>query len=384
MIVQPEYVSLDTATLGRLTKDFWSEHKQRRSEARKFIDELTEMNVCIILSFTHLQELFRHERDEIVRDRFAFLARLPLIAWPRPYNKSWFTGAMTDIGAAELHSFVHDGVRGLASIRDQVRESFWETGVGSDLFVADNEVWEPFIEQCRESLEKDRYVVSFSRTDPSGVNGRTIGEIKQEILVAPTNLDQRARRLAGDLTKQVRSSGDKNVKDLDRHAIDFAIQTRDRVRSMLARGDDFTFQVCKQFGVPECLASDGMTIGELGELGTLTEKLKILGQNLRPPVDVDLLDVPPGSLPMLTFDRSLHQIQQSADRVAGSDLGDTSLACLSMYADATEVDKRTAEYLNRVQRNGSPISDLIGPVFKTTEPAMMLLRIREALEETGR
>ena len=87
---------------------------------------------------------------------------------------------------------------------------------------------------------------------------------------------------------------------------------------------------------------------------------------------------------MLTFDRSLHQIQQSADRVAGSDLGDTSLACLSMYADATEVDKRTAEYLNRVQRNGSPISDLIGPVFKTTEPAMMLLRIREALEETGR
>lgn len=379
MIVQPKYISLDTATLGRLAKDFWSEHEQSRIASRQFIDELTEMNVCIILSFTHLRELFRHERDEIVRDRFAFLARLPLIAWPRPYDKSWFTGAMTDIGAAELHSFVHDGVRGLAAIRDKVRECFWETGVGSDMFVADNEVWEPFIQQCRESLEKDRYVVSFSRTDPSGVNDRTLAEIKQEILVAPTDLDQRARRLAGDLAKQVRLSGDKNIKDVDQHAADFALQTRNRVRSMLDSGDDLTLQVCKRFGVPECLAKDSMTIGELGELGTLTEKLKVLGRNLRPPVEVNLLDVPPESLPMLTFDRTLHQIQQSAERVAGSDLGDASLACLSMYADATEVDKRTAEYLNRIRRSGSPISDLIGPVFKTTEPVMLLPRIRDAL-----
>lgn len=384
MLVTPKYVSLDTATLGRLAKDFWSGREQRRSEARHFIDELSELNVCIILSLTHLRELFRRECDQIVRDRFAFLARLPMIAWPRPYDRSWFTGAMTDIGAAELHSFVHDGVRGLAAIRDRVRENIWETGVGSDMFVADNEVWEPFIHQCRESLEKDRYVVSFSRTDPSGVNGRTIGEIKQEILVAPTDLDQCARRLAGDLAKQVRSSGDKNIKDVDQQALDFAIQTRNRVRAMLDRGEEFTSQVCEHFGVPECLANDDMTLGELGELGTLTEKLNVIGRNLRPPVEVNLLDVPPESLPMLTFDRALHQIQQSADRVAGSDLGDASLACLSMYADATEVDKRTAEYLNRVQRSGSPITHLIGPLFKTTEPSMLLPRIREALEESGR
>lgn len=384
MIVQPKYISLDSATLGRLAKDFWSEHDQKRREARQFIDEMSELNICIIFSLTHLRELFRHECDEIVRDRFTFLARLPLIAWPRPYNRSWFTGAMTDIGAAELHSFVYDGVRGLTSIRDRVRESLWETGVGDDMFVVDNEVWEPFIQQCRESLEKDRYIVSFSRNDPSGVNGRTIGEIKQELLVAPTDLDQRARRLASDLAKQVRSSGDKNIKDVDRQASEFAIQTRNRVRSMLDRGEDLTLQVCKLFGVPECLANDDMTLGKLGELGTLTEELKVLGRNLRPPVEVNLLDVPYESLPMLTFDRALHQIQQSADRVAGSDLGDASLASLSMYADATEVDKRTAEYLNRIRCSGSPISDLIGPVFKTTDPSMMLPRIREALEESAR
>ncbi len=383
MIIQPKFVSLDTATLGRLAKDFSSESEQKRTETWQFVEELTEMNVFIILSLTHLRELFRHERDEVVRNRFAFLARLPLIAWPRPYNKAWFIGAMTDIGAAELHAFVHDGARGLVSIRDQVRESLWETGVGSDMFVAENEVWEPFFEQCRQSLEKDRYVVSFSKTNPSSVNMRTIGEMKAEMLVAPTDLDQRVQRLADDLAKQVRSSGDKKLKEVDWLALAFATDTRNCVQAMLATREDLTDQVCKKFGVPESMVNDDMTIGELGELGTLTEKLKILARNLTPSVEVELTDVPPQSLPMLTFDRALHQLQQSADRVAGSDLGDASLACLSMYADAIEVDKRTAEYLNQISRSSSSISQLIGPFFKTTEPPQSLPRIREALRETA-
>lgn len=379
MIVQPKYVSLDTATLGRLARDFWSESPQSREDARQFIEKLTELNAYIILSFTHLQELFRHERDEVVRDRFAFLARLPMIAWPRPYNNAWFTGAMTDMGAAELHAFVHDGVRGLVSIRDRVRENLWETGVGSDMFVAENEVWEPFFDQCRLSTEKDRYVASFSRTNPSDVNERTIAQMKAEMHLAPMDLDQRVRRLAVDLANQVRSSGDEKLNNVDRHAFAFAEGTRNRVQAMLATGQDFTEQVCKKFGVPESMINNGMTVGELGELGILAEKLKTIGRSLSPSVEVDLTDVPPQSLPILTFDRALHRIQQSAARVAGSDLGDASLAYLSLYADATEVDKRTAEYLKRIGRSNSPIGQLIGPIFKTTDPAQLLLRIRTAL-----
>jgi len=71
------------------------------------------------------------------------------------------------------------------------------------------------------------------------------------------------------------------------------------------------------------LIRDDMTLGELGDLNTLNGKLQILARGIPLEIEVDLLNVPPGSLPSLTLEDGLRQFQRRAERVSGSDLGDS-------------------------------------------------------------
>ncbi len=134
MIVRPKYVSLDTATLGRLSLDSHSEDAQTRKAAKDFIESLAELSCSVVISLTHICELLRHNDDSIVHQRLKFLSQLPLIAWPRPHNQTWFVGSIADIAAKELTTHLTLNVRGLKSIRDAVLVDLWQTGTGEDIF----------------------------------------------------------------------------------------------------------------------------------------------------------------------------------------------------------------------------------------------------------
>jgi hypothetical protein len=70
MIAKPLYVALDTSILGKIAADFWSSSIALQANARHFVSELTNRGVYVVLSSTHVAELFRHRNIDVVRDRY--------------------------------------------------------------------------------------------------------------------------------------------------------------------------------------------------------------------------------------------------------------------------------------------------------------------------
>ncbi len=110
-LIIPRFVVLDSATLGKVSRDYWSPEQTLRDKARLFLARLVDQAVHITVTFTHVCELLRHNDESVVRERLAFLRALPLIAWLRPYDRNWFPGDIPDLLRKELHAAVHDGKR---------------------------------------------------------------------------------------------------------------------------------------------------------------------------------------------------------------------------------------------------------------------------------
>src|SRR5438477_7954938 len=129
-LARPQFIVLDSATLGKASRDYWNPDKMLRVKARTFVARLRERGVYVTFTLTHVLEVLRHQDESVVRDRLAFLRQLPFIAWLRPYDRHWFPGGMPDLLRRELHAVVHDGKCDRRAIVEHVRMDLWETGLG--------------------------------------------------------------------------------------------------------------------------------------------------------------------------------------------------------------------------------------------------------------
>ena len=137
----PKIVVLDSATLGKVSRDYWNQDPCLRDKARSFITRLQNLGVFITFTATHIVELLRHEDEQVVRKRLTFLRSIPLIAWLRPYDRGWFPGTIIDLHLRELHVVIHGSAKKWSKIVEEVRSELWETGVGSEMFVDNDEFW---------------------------------------------------------------------------------------------------------------------------------------------------------------------------------------------------------------------------------------------------
>ncbi len=380
MLARPRFIVLDTATLGRLAKDTWSGDTSARENALTFVKGLADLGCSIVVELTHLIELLRHKNPAVVDDRMRFLRSLPLIAWPRPYDRHWFVGSCSlDIGAREIERFLEGTNQSFADILEAVRVDLWETGVGNDMFPDRPEFWSELVSNFQGSEQQDRYIASFAKPGAHDVGSRRVGDAKLAPPIPEREIPLRAARLAEQLTDHVEESGDKRLENVRGEAVGFAGETSERIRAILASGGDIAEWVCREHGIPRSLVDDDMSVSELGDLAVESNQLRILARRLDPLLHVDLTVVPPGSLPTLSMNRELTAIQQKASRVSGSDLGDGHLAALCLYADVTEVDRRTAEYLGQIQRNHSKLGAVMRSFVRSSEYPTLLERISDAL-----
>ena len=104
--------------------------------------------------------------------------------------------------------------------------------------------------------------------------------------------------------------------------------------------------------VPLQAVNDKTTIGDIGDMAVYTERLRLLGNRLRPQAQLNIINTPDDAFPTYALSRQLEAQQRKADRVAGSDLGDSQIAPLALYADFLEVDKRTLHHIARIRKHG--------------------------------
>jgi len=366
-LATPKIVVLDSATLMKVSHDYWDQDACARDKARSFITRLQYLGVFVTFTKTHIVELLRHGDGQVVQDRLRFLHSIPLIAWLRPYDRSWFPGDITDLLTRELHVMVHGSARNWREIVDAVRPELWETGMGSEMFVVNEEFWANISCESHHLHEKEKYTASMARTDPG-----QISDVKlSEVLHLPIRLKEERgaymRRFAKEMQRQLEQHGDKRFDYSHKAAIDLANSTLQDVKTIDEMGGNPIQRLLESVNVPLDLVSPEMTCGELGELAVYAKRLKMISKSLRPPIELTMRDVPQDTLPSYVLERKLASIQRKAERVSGSDLGDRHIAPLIFYADGIEVDKRTCEFLNQVRRNEPKLASLMGRFFPSSD-----------------
>lgn len=363
----PKIVVLDSASLGKVSRDYWHRDTCSREKARAFITRLRNLGVFITFTATHVVELLRHKDERVFRDRLRFLRSIPFIAWLRPYDASWFPGSIVELFLRELHVVVHGSTREWQEIVQEVRQDLWETGTGSEMFVEDNELWSEIRRKSIRLHEKEKYVVSIGRTDAGQMKGMKIDEALRLPIRPKEERDAYIRWFAQEMQRQLDRHGDKRLCYSRERAIDFANSTLQDVNAIDERGGNLIKGVLESGDVPEEFVSPKMTIREFCELAVYAKRLKTISGNLRPRIELTMRDVPPGSLPCYVLERELSSIQNKAESVCGSDLGDRHIAPLVLYADGVQVDKRTREFLNQIRQKEPQLGSLMGLFFTSSD-----------------
>jgi hypothetical protein len=366
-LAKPKIVVLDSATVGKVSHDYWNQDAHLRDKARSFITRLQYLGVFVTFTLTHVSELLRHENEQVVWGRLKFLRSIPLIAWLRPYNRDWFPGTIPDLLCHELHAVVHGSAQNWQEIVNKVRPDIWETGMGREMFVEDDELWLIQMEKSKYLHAKEKYIASVDRTDPGQIRDLKIGDLLKLPIRPKEERAAYMRRFAQEMKNQLDCHGDKRLDCSQEIAIDFTNRRFQDIQAIDEMGGNpiQTLLWCQD--VPKELISPEMTVKEYNELAIYAKRLKMLSGNLRPAVELTMKDVPQDMLPSYVLERKLSSIQRKAERVSGSDLGDRYISPLIFYADGVEVDKRTYEYLKQIRRNEPELASLMGQFFLSSD-----------------
>lgn len=232
----PKIAVLDSATLIKISRDYWSSEQTLQAKARSLIAELTNSGVYIAFTTTHILELLRHHDQKLVRDRLKFLRGIPLIAWLRPYNRNWFPGDIPDLFRRELHAVTYDSAGSWQEIIKKVRPELWETGVGSGMFVDNDQLWSTVRLESKRQHEREMYVAFVARTDAGSIYDLKFGELLRSGERTKPEQITRAKQFAFDMQQQLDGHGDKRLQETKKIAIDFAKNSLDTIAQIEARG----------------------------------------------------------------------------------------------------------------------------------------------------
>jgi len=370
-------VALDSATLGKVSRDYWSKDVSERDKARSFLARLRRLGIFVAFSGHHVNELLRHGDEEEARDRLRFLRSIPLVAWLRSYDRNWFPGGILDLFLHELHAVAHGSARNWRAIVDEVRVDLWQTGTGSEMLPEDDWCWATIRQEFARLHEKEKYIASIDRTDAGQCRDMKISEALRLSLRPREERDAYVRWFVQEVQEQLHQHGDERLDHSHEAAISFANSIMQDVGVIDEMEGNLVQRIAEWGGVPYEFVSPKMTISEFGELAVYATRLKTLSRSLHPPRELTVRDVPPNSLPSYVLETRLASIQRKADRVSGSDLGDDCITPLVLYTDAIEVDKRTCEFLKQMLRGEPELVALVGRFFRTIDYS----QIPELLDE---
>lgn len=369
MIVLPRFVSLDTSTITKLSKDFFGSDDLKRADVIAVRDGLMDRGWFLTLTSDHLIELAQHADNDIVVSRFKFLRTWQNLAWIWDVEKNGI-GSFLDLDCFEIRAFIDKRRLSKKTIVDDVKSELLVIGLGAELFRdEDYDLWLQLADESKPGLAKSQSAVSILRSDPvPGVNDMKLSEFLNAEYEDVNDLPEKVRQLASVMAKQIKTHGDKRVEDAEDLAAGFYRQTVKHIGDIAVAQESnrnetaFIESVAAVFEIPASVIDLEMTVGDLGDWGHFSLMLKIYSRKLGRPLSLE--EVRPDKLPSWSLRLKLRDFQNQADKVSGSDFGDRNLACLIPYLDSCEVDKRTMDYLRQITSKKQPDFDYLNHWFR--------------------
>lgn len=373
MILIPRIVMLDTSHLGEMSRDYWDASSYRR--VRETVDELAAANWYIGITFSHIAELIRHRDDRVVNDRLEFLRVLPHVAWVRPYCGNWFPGTIVDVHLREIECRF-ELPNSDAELRiEHLRPIIWETGTGAEIIQKDFPGWKPLRSQAQRHVHDEIYIESMIRPDAGRIRSTTIGEMRKLPIREKSERAKFLQRFAAEFQRQLIEHGDPKLTRPDLAANTFALDAVKRIEKAEQRSDNPTAELLFEYGIDEELLDPLMTMEDFGFLTVFARRLQLLAEMLRPPRLLTLQEIKSEDLPSWLIYRELMRAHGRECRVAGSNMGDSDIASVGLYADMCVVDKRTHNHLRQSRRRIPSLSIFLNRYTKASHYSTVLNRI---------
>lgn len=354
-IIEPRYLALDSASLRRLSRDVFSTEHRKVASANAYLEGRANDGQLILVMLSHVQELIQHGNDAVAGEFPRFLRRLPCVAWVRSLGSEWPVGSILDIQASELSAALKLSSPTLRSVAEAAREGLFVFGTGVQLA----NLLQPIVGELRShaiSRAPERDAIAGIQTVDLGT------DLQARLELLPAGDAAAHLRAVGSfdvlkdvLVRKLRKAGPKQ-EGHEEVADWFLTQVARDMSAILKDGDDLEAAFLEHYGLScEDLASN-QTIGELGQLAGFRAKMHLVARyaSIADEARIDQLDME--SIPSIVVSEALLYSRSRASRARGSDLNDTYLSALICYADLTEVDKRTHEFLVQSMRRNPSLS----------------------------
>jgi hypothetical protein len=216
---------------------------------------------------------------------------------------------------------------------------------------------------ARQRIRRRRAVASIGRTTISvpaiARQGVDPDRSRQALSTVMRNLEHEQRHMASQLTVH----GDPQLDSHDYVAAKFFHELRRAVQDAQSGGTVTLADVLRCVGIADADLAGPVRADDLGNRYVWKGRSEILARTAGLPVStVEALTA--SEIPSLHLCEELSARHERSNRADGGDSDDASLACLSLYASVTSVDKRTAEYVRQIRRHSPPLRSVIGPVIR--------------------
>ena len=300
----------------------------------------------------------------LVKDRIAFIAALPMIAWMQLEQSPAGLGSIVHIVAAEALAAL-EGHTDLRAVRDRAKSLLLRTAPAAEALGDDFSIWEAIREKILIRREKHMLMAAIGPIEFFNEQ-RTIGEIATGTIRSRDRANQGMTRLRENLEHEIAIHGDERIASPGRMAEAFYADMAGLVLppDLSAREMIVAF-LCAQ-GLDADEIQDDLVLADLSDLAMFRKRLYLVAQFTG--TDFELLKrLPPTCFPHRVIDRALQRHGQKRIRRRGSDVNDGYLAALAAYGDRTYVDKRTAEDFRQASRRCRELPMLINSVLKVKD-----------------
>jgi hypothetical protein len=358
--------------LGNLTRDWAFGNIRERQLVHDLLTRIEQADAFIFITFDHIQELIRHENDQVVDSRLRFLAQIPLLAWCSHYHGEMDLGGILDLGAYEIEA-IENGGGSPSAIRESVRAKLIRLGSGWELVNRNAEQWLAVRPLLIDRLAREREIASLTHRplfEAPGRKGMTVGELLALPVPPEHEFEMRGRYLKEQVVKKLAIQADPKLNDLMSTADRFVSLVASDKRAALGRAmHPFEFMIAQSGLDPESVSPE-MDLAYVIEMMMLAKKSNAIREYMRRPHHrFRLTDDRLG--PSLELWRRLQKRMGALPRADGSNLADRYIASFALYLDFLQADRRTNEFVRQIQREQWDYGATLGAVFAAGTVAKM-------------
>jgi hypothetical protein len=272
-MVVPQFVCLDSSTLGKLAKD-----RTASSGATEVVAVLNSGEILLFLTWQHIEELLQHRNCDVYRARIDFLCSLRMIGFPT-------TGVGGIGGFLELRDHEFNSVLALphgsfAEIiertRDLVRSGF---DTGEHLCMTQREFWDHYREHFAEhDLQNKVEIASLAHFPVADPKRRYPIRGTQVRLKPKPKAEAAFVQMATALAARMQEAGDPRVHDSRRLAFSLLKEAFDEVQPLYDKPDFCVQDLLSVYGVDASRLPSKPLVEDVSYEGIFAQHLRQFGR----------------------------------------------------------------------------------------------------------